>query len=633
MNNAAQVQDQATVDYSTFIKQAFIDPIRTVSIVDDEYPTLDQLLATEQTLRSRGWVKDHLKPADALSNVTNLLELIRVFRSDQNNWMIDVYDGQPIEGSTDAARFSKHLHHSDLLVLDYHLDGEQDGKSEYALGILRQLSQIEHYNLVVVHTKGYQSSPGSVDPIVQDIVLSLSRAPDFQEITQVLEDSVNEKIDEWSDFDGFGDIRSLLLESISALDFMSMVRDFGKAKHCNTCLESDYAREFRALSERMPDDVKLTINILFWYVLTFRYRELVGLFDEAGAEQVDWEIDGGLNWIRTDRVFITVVSKGEDPSTIPERLLQALTHWNPHPHNLLLAKLRHELDDRGVSITDGILGKSYIQAYWLDELLKADDISLPSKAWYVLEKHWSELALSTKDSLSTFTEEIISCLKSNASFEDIRKDYGGESTLANHNQMLAHANCFSCSTGVVGHHLTTGHVLKIEIGNEAQYWLCLSPACDIEPGQKLSKQFGEYLPVKFVQLFKAKVACAEDKQSLSDDEALAAALKVSQRNEMLFLNIDEKVQPFCFSVRQGKANPKWHQFYAGKNGVFRDGGNVTLSRAKANGDGALEFEILEGEVVAQLRYEYALNLLQKLGTVLSRIGLDFATIEETEKEE
>jgi hypothetical protein len=28
-------------------------------------------------------------------------------------------------------------------------------------------------------------------------------------------------------------------------------------------------------------------------------------------------------------------------------------------------------------------------------------------------------------------------------------------------------------------------------------------------------------------------------------------------------------------------------------------------------------------VVAQLRYEYALNLLQRLGTTLSRVGLDF----------
>jgi len=29
------------------------------------------------------------------------------------------------------------------------------------------------------------------------------------------------------------------------------------------------------------------------------------------------------------------------------------------------------------------------------------------------------------------------------------------------------------------------------------------------------------------------------------------------------------------------------------------------------------------EIVAQLRYEYALNLLQRLGQDLSRIGLDF----------
>ena len=29
------------------------------------------------------------------------------------------------------------------------------------------------------------------------------------------------------------------------------------------------------------------------------------------------------------------------------------------------------------------------------------------------------------------------------------------------------------------------------------------------------------------------------------------------------------------------------------------------------------------QVIAQLRYEYALNLLQKLGVSMTRIGLDF----------
>lgn len=31
-------------DYKPFLKQAYIDPIRTVTVIDDEYPTLDALV-------------------------------------------------------------------------------------------------------------------------------------------------------------------------------------------------------------------------------------------------------------------------------------------------------------------------------------------------------------------------------------------------------------------------------------------------------------------------------------------------------------------------------------------------------------------------------------------------------------
>jgi hypothetical protein len=31
----------------------------------------------------------------------------------------------------------------------------------------------------------------------------------------------------------------------------------------------------------------------------------------------------------------------------------------------------------------------------------------------------------------------------------------------------------------------------------------------------------------------------------------------------------------------------------------------------------------QAQVVAQLRYEYALNLMQRLGTSMTRVGLDF----------
>ncbi len=39
--------------------------------------------------------------------------------------------------------------------------------------------------------------------------------------------------------------------------------------------------------------------------------------------------------------------------------------------------------------------------------------------------------------------------------------------------------------------------------------------------------------------------------------------------------------------------------------------------------GELEITKVNARIVAQLRYEYALNLVNKLGTEFTRIGLDF----------
>ena len=34
--------DNSTFDYKPHLKSAYIDPIRTVTVIDDEYPTIDR---------------------------------------------------------------------------------------------------------------------------------------------------------------------------------------------------------------------------------------------------------------------------------------------------------------------------------------------------------------------------------------------------------------------------------------------------------------------------------------------------------------------------------------------------------------------------------------------------------------
>ena len=94
-------------------------------------------------------------------------------------------------------------------------------------------------------------------------------------------------------------------------------------------------------------------------------------------------------------------------------------------------------------------------------------------------------------------------------------------------------------------------------------------------------------------------------------------------NLYLFLTLDGEVRKFCFNS-QGKesTSPIWRTLYAERRGLLDQDFRFKVSVMGA-GSRRLIATIQPAQVVAQLRYEYALNLLQKLGMTLTRIGLDF----------
>jgi len=99
--------------------------------------------------------------------------------------------------------------------------------------------------------------------------------------------------------------------------------------------------------------------------------------------------------------------------------LEALGKSNPHPHKLILTKLRHEIDEQGIAIANKILDKQYVHAYWLEEILTADEDAADFKAWTVLCKHWEEIAAQTKEALTDFTSRMVAQLKESKGVEEI----------------------------------------------------------------------------------------------------------------------------------------------------------------------------------------------------------------------
>ncbi len=312
----------------------------------------------------------------------------------------------------------------------------------------------------------------------------------------------------------------------------------------------------------------------------------------------------GTNWIRTDRLFVTVVPKTNSPDSLPEQLLAALRIWDPTPHRLIMARMRAELDKRGVPAESKVLSNRCLQAGWLEELLTAGE----SRRWICrnsVRRHWESLGDMLEPPVIEYAGKVAELLEPIDANEAILRFFELD-TVEHISEIRLHTNLYNCSKPMEGHHLTTGHVLEIEVKGQQQLWLCLSPACDLEPGQKggsgWQKRLGEWLPFKSVPLTPIKL---ED------------ALQEAAGGGYLFLDIEG--QPKVFDCMIGL----WEQMFAADQGRFTsDGFSLSLGRIE-NGAEDLVVRPTTGRVVAQLRYEYAINLLSRLGAKLSRIGLDF----------
>lgn len=595
--------------YRDLIQEVFLKPIRSVLIIDDEFPTLDRMLA-----KFFSDVNDaHNTGSVTKENAERVLDLMRYCRDPDRNWLVDFHDGSGI-GSTDGTQVTTHLHQSDLLVLDYRLDGD-DGDAEKAILILRNLARSEHFNLVVVYTQD------DIHRVFRSIVLSLLSKWDA--ITIPPRSNVSSEVDKWSD-----ENETILKELQNCVTQDTYLRLRQQRTDLNNDLLADDPdmNTLRDLLTKQPNDVNLKEKSLFKWLLSKAENNLEKQLSPESCGDLTWSKEHDtVNWIRTNRLFITVVPKvGVPAEQIPKRLLDALTAWAPEPPRLIMSKMRAELDARGVNAEDDALSDGLIQAIWLLELLKSNDDERLSKIVTSVSRYWEGLLGAVEKNVIDYAKRLFGHLPDDLaeqhSFvkERFRVDLQNDDL---HIEALLRQNAYNCSKRPEGWHLTTGHVLKIN--NE--YWVCLSPACDLVPNQKSSERYSSLSPAI---PFKAVKLHSFGKNPGKKEEALIRA----NSNMCLFLKLDKDVQPFHFiDLDQHLAHPVWEEMFAANYGKFdSDTKTLRVARLKWNeeADGpACEWK--DAVIITQLRYEYALNLLQRLGSTLSRVGLDFVQLKKS----
>ena len=579
-------------NYGDFIEEAFLTPVRSVLIVDDDYPTFEEILKLKReeidgkkTDSDKEWRKDPDKVLRLISNIRrrNLPPLI------------DIYDGTTPDLEKEAV-VARRLHQSDLLILDYELEKAKSEDGTRAVEVLRTLTRKDHFNLVVLYT---HCDLGKVFNAVR--LGLLGPCPSFLPLEEEerARELVNEKGDEIEEFE------RQLFNSVDTEQYLHFRCRDEEALRAMAKGQAPYT-EFRKVCESArlgPDKWRLAAK----YALRHFERNHQDELNDGTPLGLRWSADPQIRWIKTESMFVAFSNKAETDDLISE-LRKGLEAWNPNPSRLFLTKLRAVMDEQGIADQDRNLHQREALAYWYAQLLQAEQ---PELRWLVtlsVTRHSEGVMQTILPRLRKFAERLIDNDRGESSEDRCKLRFNVDLTDEEVQQKarLAH-NAFVCGKQREGWHLTTGHVFKMEDG-EDQYWLCVSPACDMvasQLSQRRKEDFAGYLPFIAVRMWIQKPELRSDP------------------NRYVFLNLDGSVKVFCFSDPAGaNSAPDWHMLYARDGGKFVDCFRFTVAKTEMK-ESIPEVKNWDAEVVAQLRYEYALNFVQRLGGSLTRIGLDF----------
>ena len=583
--------------YATFIEEAFIDPIRSVLIVDDDFPTYDEVLTTagqagspSARRRDKAWRK----------HPDRIAKLIATFRRRTRPLLVDIHDGGNVSTKEEITT-ATHLHQCDLLVLDYELDRSNPRDGARAISILRALMSNNHFNLVVIYTNE------DLD-FVHDAVRwgLISPSPDLLKEADVEE--AEALID--SGEDAFENFSEQVRESIGSAQYFhsrqnqkSFLRTMAKAQQPYTLY-----REHANRVDWSSDQRKLVLHYLLKQVeLTNRVSDK----SQVHYDNLEWS-DRGRRWIKSDSAFVALSEKSDNTDDLISDLQEALFSWSPRPSRLFLTKLRADIDEYGVAAQGHALRNHHALAYWYYRLLV--DSSEDDRRWRIAEtvsRHSLELLTEIKPRIEDFASRLIQAeLASGGPLEICKEHFDVD--LQNEQQKVAAVlehNAFVCSTEPTGWHLTTGHVFSMS----DDHWICLSPACDLVPSQIppwQEKAFGKRLPFVGIRLYKVKATrVPEDIHS----------------NRYLYIRLGDTVAGYCFNdPSSAQSAPRWQLLFAENQGRFVGRGFEFKVSSIGQGKTRLVSELSQARVIGQLRYEYALNLMQKLGISLTRVGLDFS---------
>lgn len=579
------------------VQEAFIDPIRSVLIIDDMYPTWENIFEEENYDRDDNtkWVEKD-----------KILKVIKQFREKSPSLIVDIHDGQ----NNDS--IGSYLHQSDLLVLDFHLESVAPFGAK-AAEILRSLLNNAQFNLVVVHTDTTDLI-APFNSILMSLLPPLISDQDRIARGQIIIEDAESNVSE--------DIQIRLAESLTQSGYLEYRRAAESGTTSRKFIANEASAEtFRAIcteAQWHPRDISV-----MWDWTVSRHEPNMR-DNEKYATNIKWKSPGQTPspWIRTSGGFVAFADKRN--TEILDILRSALEDWKPSPSRMISSRIRAEISSLGVIAEDATFSDQRAQWKFYQELLQycasseAAKIQRKTLIGAHAARHTERLLDHVGKQAIEFGLRVVQCdpQTSDPNALGFSSHYDLPALAQDEKDVSSyHYNAYISTKPVSGWHLQPGHI----ISDDGEYWVCVSPACDLVPGQKgqvgiLGAFESGTKPFMAVRLHKrTKMVKPADVNS----------------NSIIFLRnmSTQSVDAFGIYPSDGEyGSPVWRLMLAGNNGKFVIGddntADITLHDITGQ-SGNLTVVQKQARIIYQLRYEYALNLVNKLGIEFTRVGLDF----------
>jgi hypothetical protein len=561
------------------LDKAYIRPIRTVLAIDDEFPQYGADPTGKQLVRAKA-----------------IWQACR-----KRGLLCDIDDGAAIVSGGETP---KHLLKSDLVILDYHL---QENDERWALELLVQLADSDHASLVVVYTKDEKLAEirrkvaahlRGKKPIEGWLENDEQKAAWEKHEAKLEGVGVSGKM-----VDAF--IGGRLKECRSDKATRSEFERVGVPKqHISACLNAHLESQVHALTKR--------------YAVEGKAPPAVGASEKSP-------------WVFANNLFVVCVNKtpenAEDGELVFGQLLDALCEWNPNFMYASLAFARAEFMRGGFQHERAALNDARLQSGWLYHAWAGSVHEQKDRLRTLFERVINGYSTSLLERVIEFGGSLVPTTENpNADMETLRaaiqefNEDGG----ALEAQVVHLLNSFL----VVEPHknfIETGTIFVRKDDKELkQVYICVTPACDLVP--RIPKG---YLWENEIHPSRPIIAIRCTMRGI-DDGCLMAA----EQGKNIFIMIDN--EPKTLVIMDGsRPIPILEWFVVEKMGEITakefDALEFVKSKPNPEDEGRFANRSVKMRVLGQVRALYASRIQQYAGQHLSRIGVDFVGLPEQPK--